>query len=256
MNSVLLLFLVIGRIGRIGIMGSMDVEIDLLKERMDIARTDSVAERVFHVGELEGIECVCAKAGIGKVNAAFTAEILVMEYNVDILIFMGVAGGINPELEIGNLVISKKVVNHDLGKVVPEGFIPWDTVGYHADSMLIRIAEQAAYNIEFRAIPREVTGEEEHLPQVVLGCVVTGDQFIASEAKRIWLEETFNAECVEMEGAAVAQVCQITGTPFVIVRSLSDLANEDADVDFEAFVQYAAKNSAVLVGEMLRFLRD
>jgi adenosylhomocysteine nucleosidase len=256
MNTVCLLLFAVSQIGRIGIMGAMDVEIDLLKENMHIARTDSVAARVFYVGELEGIECICAKAGIGKVNAALTADILIREYNIDALIFTGVAGGINPEMEIGDIIISRKVVHHDLGKIVPEGFIPWDTVGYHADTMLVRIAEEAAYRIVFQAVPRAPGTEEEHFPQVKVGNVATGDQFIASEKKRLWLEQTFNADCVEMEGAAVAQVCKINTMPFVVIRSLSDLANEDADIDFESFVAYASKNSELLVREMLRMLED
>lgn len=254
MNAVLLLLFTVAQAGRIGIMGAMDVEVDLLRESMEVERTDSLAARVFHVGKLEGVACICTKAGIGKVNAALTAELLIMEYDIDALIFTGVAGGINPEMEIGDIIISREVVQHDLGKIAPEGFIPWDTVGYRADTMLVRIAEQAAYRVAFQAVPHGSGPGNEHFPRVRVGCVATGDQFIASEKKRVWLERTFNADCVEMEGAAVAQVCEINKVGFVIVRSLSDLANEDADIDFESFVKCASKNSELLVREVLRTL--
>jgi adenosylhomocysteine nucleosidase len=256
MNVICLLVLALTPIGRIGIMGAMDVEIALLRESMHIERTDSLAERIFYVGELEEVECICTKAGIGKVNAALTAEMLIMQYGVEALVFTGVAGGINPQMEIGDIVISSSVIHHDFGQIEPEGFMPWDTVGYLADSMLIRIAREAADLVVFEAVSCRLRSDSEYFPQIAIGCVVTGDQFIASEEKRVWLEQTFDADCVEMEGAAVAQVCKIHRVPFVIIRSLSDLANEDADIDFELFVDYASKNSERLVKEMLKLLKD
>jgi len=255
MSVILLLLITAGAVNRLGIVGAMDVELDLLKENMLVERVDSIAQRVFYSGKLDGMECICVKAGIGKVNAALTAEILIMKYDVDAVVFTGVAGGINPQLDIGDIVISKRVIHHDYGQVVPDAFVPWDTVGYSADSLLVDIAERAARSVKFEPLPKKLCKETGRLPRIVTGRVVTGDQFIASEQKRKWIEETFHGDCVEMEGAAVAQVCTINDIPFVIIRCLSDLANEKADVEFETFVLYAAKNSNLIVKEILNLLR-
>ena len=195
-----------------------------------------------------------AQTGIGKVNAALTAEILIREYGVDAIIFTGVAGGINPELNIGDIVIAERVVHHDYGQITPATFIPWDTVGFLADSFLVAITAQAAENVTFDSIPQKIRKKVTYFPRVIIGRVTTGDQFIASEEKREWIEKTFRADCVEMEGASVAQVCMVNEVPFVIIRCLSDLANEKADIDFEAFVNYAAKNSNVIVKEIINLL--
>ncbi|MCK4235365.1 5'-methylthioadenosine/adenosylhomocysteine nucleosidase [candidate division WOR-3 bacterium] len=256
MASFLLVLFTLTPINRLGIMSAMDVELDLLKESMRIAETDTLAQRIFNTGILEGMECVCVKAGIGKVNAALTAEILILKYDVNAVIYTGVAGGINPELKIGDIIISRRIIHHDFGQITPDGFISWDTLGFFADSFLVDVAVKAANNVKFDSIPHNISKEKSYLPHVKIGCVVTGDQFIASEEKRQWIENTFHADCVEMEGAAVAQVCTINKIPFVIIRSLCDLANEEADLDFEAFVVYAAKNSSLIVKEIIKLLNE
>jgi adenosylhomocysteine nucleosidase len=248
---MLLLFAQQGRV--IGVMGAMDVELALIDESMTIRSIDTVCGQAYKVGEMYGMRCVVVRAGVGKVAAAQTAQTLVLRYGVDIIIFTGVAGGINPRLHIGDIVISVDVVHHDFGQVFPESFVPFDTVGFAADSMLIAIAGKVAVNVRFEPIPAGIRGDS-GMPLVVLGRIATGDQFISSEAKRAWIDQTFRADCVEMEGAAVAQICAANNIPFIIIRSLSDLANEDADVDFEAFVVYAARNSSSLVKGILEFL--
>lgn len=252
---VTLLFFLMNQPRTIGIMGAMDVEIILLKEAMQVSHEDTIANRIFTKATINEINTICVKAGIGKVNAAMTAELLIREYNVDAIIFTGVAGGINPDLRIGDIIISERVLHHDLGKITPQDFQVWDTLGYVADSTLIYLARQATERVIFDSLPRVLT-DETYLPEVVTGIIATGDQFIASEKKRVWIEKTLKADCVEMEGAAVAQVCVTYGVPFVIIRSLSDLANESADVDFEAFVDYAARNSSRIVQEILRLLQE
>ncbi len=238
----------------VGIMGAMDVEVALIREEMKVEQVDTISRRIFTIGKLNNIPCVCVKAGIGKVNAALTAEILIREYGVDAIIFTGVAGGINPQLNIGDIVIAERVLHHDYGQITPATFMPWDTVGFVADSFLVAITAQAADNVLFDSIPQKIRKKDTNFPRITIGRVTTGDQFIASEEKREWIEKTFRADCVEMEGAAVAQVCVINNVPFVIIRSLSDLANEKAEIDFEAFVRYAAKNSSLIVREITRLL--
>ncbi|UCD19735.1 MAG: 5'-methylthioadenosine/adenosylhomocysteine nucleosidase [candidate division WOR-3 bacterium] len=253
MIVMFLILLSVQHEGVIGIMGAMDVELRLIDESMNVESIDTIGGKTYKRGKICGIPCVTVRAGIGKVAAAHTAQTLILRYGVDYMIFTGVAGGINPGLRIGDIVISTDVVHHDFGQVFPDSFVPFDTVGFGADSMLVALAEEAAAGLRFAPVPEGIRGEA-GLPSVVLGRIATGDQFISSEEKRAWIERTFNAECVEMEGAAVAQICEVNGVPFVIIRSLSDLANEDADVDFEAFVFYAAKNSSMLVKGILEIL--
>jgi adenosylhomocysteine nucleosidase len=254
--TILILYLTLGPFNRLGIITALDEEIVLITADMEIERADTIAQRTFTVGTINEVPCVCVKAGVGKTNAALSAEILTLLYEVDAIIFSGVAGGINPELNIGDVVISKRVIHHDYGQVMPDMFMPFDTLGFFADSLLIRIAIDAARRVKFDMIPQKLAKGETRYPHVHLGVVSTGDQFISSEEKRQWLEHVLHADCVEMEGAAVAQVCVINNIPFIIIRCLSDLANENADIDFEAFLPYAAKNSSVVVKEMIEVLSN
>lgn len=238
----------------VGLMGALDEEINLLKENMEIKVIDTLANRFFYKGTLEKRDVVITKSGIGKVNTAMTAQILIDKYDIKVLIFTGVAGGINPALKIGDIVISSQVAQHDFGEITPEGFFPFSIHFFKADSCLIRVAQKAAQECQLLPIPTEVTHTPTRKPQIVTGALVTGDQFIASEAKRNWLEKTFNADAVEMEGSAVAQVCEANKVPFVIIRCLSDIANENASIEFEKFCPYAARNSVVIVKQMLQIL--
>ena len=115
---------------------------------------------------------------------------------------------------------------------------------------------KAAGRAEFEEVPKKICKETGHYPQATVGTIATGDQFISSEEKRKWIEAIFHAACVEMEGAAVAQVCAVNNIPFVIIRSLSDLANEKADVEFELFAEYAAQTSNLIVREMLKIMKE
>lgn len=252
-----LLFLIALQPGqKLGIISAMDIELALIKQDMQVEATDTINSRIFDIGTINEIPCVCVKAGIGKVNAAITAQLLIHKYDVAAIIFTGVAGGIDPLLDIGDIVISKKVVHHDYGQIVLDTFVPWDTMGFAADSSLVAIAVKAAGRAEFEEVPKKICKETGHYPQATVGTIATGDQFISSEEKRKWIEAIFHAACVEMEGAAVAQVCAVNNIPFVIIRSLSDLANENADVEFELFAEYAAQNSNLIVREMLKIMKE
>ncbi|MCK4250503.1 5'-methylthioadenosine/adenosylhomocysteine nucleosidase [candidate division WOR-3 bacterium] len=255
MITLIILLLSLSQQEPIGIISALDEELAFIKEDMVIETVDTVSNRIFTIGKIYDMPCVCVKAGIGKVNAAMTAEILILKYSVDCVIYNGVAGGIDPDLDIGDIIISKTIIHHDFGQLMPDTFIPFDTIGFIADKYLIEIAVKAADNVKFDPVPQKICKETGHFPEVIVGRIVTGDQFISSEEKRKWIEQTFHADCVEMEGAAVAQVCVINQVPFVIIRCLSDIANETADIDFEEFVVYAAKNSSLIVNEMIKLLR-
>ncbi|MFQ5905697.1 MAG: 5'-methylthioadenosine/adenosylhomocysteine nucleosidase [bacterium] len=250
----------------IGIMGALDSELELIRDGMKLRSAKIISGRVYYEGQIEGHRVVVVKAGVGKVNAAMTAQVMIDRFGVGSVIFTGIAGGINPGLHIGDLVISSKLIQHDYGLISGDVLRPWkiaigDSSGrdkpvshFEPDSHLVALARRAAGRVDFpepdTAISIHVVGPV----KVYEGCIVTGDQFIASEKKRVWLQETFDACAVEMEGGAVAQVCATNGLPFVIIRTLSDLANEDARIDVEKFLSYAAHNSAALVLEMLKLL--
>jgi len=238
----------------VGIMGALDVELESIDDDMMVETVDTIGKKTYKIGKIFDSPCVLAQAGIGKVASAQTAQTLITQHGVDIIIFTGVAGGINPRLDVGDIIISKDVIQHDFGQVWPDSFVAFDTLGFCADSSLIRLALDAAEKIEFVPVSAK-SGTHGKMPRVILGRIATGDQFISSEAKRQWIEKIFNADCVEMEGAAVAQICAAYDIPFLIIRSLSDLANEAADVDFRTFVLQAAQNSSNLVKEILRQLK-
>jgi adenosylhomocysteine nucleosidase len=247
-------------------MGALDSEIELIKEKMSVRDSSVVSGRRFYEGEVEGHRIMLVKAGVGKVNAAMTAQVLIDRFRVDRIIFTGIAGGIKRDLYVGDVVISNKVIQHDYGLISGEGFQPrqiaiGDSSGeegtlkhFEPDTHLVRIAMNAAERLDFPAPDTAMSSRVSDDVKIYLGCIVTGDQFIASEEKRQWLEETFGAYATEMEGGAVGQVCVSNGVPFVVVRTLSDLANEDASVDIEKFFAYASRNSAMLVLEMLKLI--
>lgn len=256
----------VGNEERIGIMGALDSEIHLLKKRMTLHDSTLISGRKYYEGEIEGHSVVLVKAGVGKVNAAMTAQAMIDRLGVTSVIFTGIAGGINPDLYVGDVVISNRVIQHDYGLIGGDGFRPreiavGDSVGeeknlpyFEPDTHLMRIARVAAQGLDFPEPDSAMSVRAATSVKVYLGCIVTGDQFIASEEKRRWLLETFDAYATEMEGGAVAQVCVSNEVPFVIIRTLSDLANEDASVDIEKFFAYASHNSALLVLEMLKLI--
>jgi len=252
---------------RIGVMGALDSEIELIKEAMGQHSSTIVAGRTYYLGQIGAHRVVLVKAGVGKVNAAMAAQTMINRFGVKSVVFAGIAGGINPDLHVGDVVISNKVIQHDYGFLGKDGFHPGkisipDLEGgeravayFEPDPHLVEVASRAASRVSFPAPDTAMSLHVAGPIKVYEGCIVTGDQFIASEEKRVWLHETFDAYATEMEGGAVAQVCVANGVPFVIIRTLSDLANEDASIDIEKFFSYASHNSATLVLEMLRLLR-
>lgn len=232
-----------------GIIGAMDEELTLLRELLRGAQARPIGGFTLYTGTLAGHAVLLAKCGIGKVNAAALAQLLVLQ-GVSHVIFTGVAGGLVPGLRVGDLVMSTDAVQHDVD-VSALGYAPGEVPGevsgggiaWPADERLRALALSAA-----AAVP-EV--------QAVAGRVASGDQFIADPAKGRWLREVFGAVCAEMEGAAVAQICHKAGVPFLIIRSLSDSADEGAQTDFRAFTPLAAERAKkVVLGMLERFPAD
>jgi len=231
----------------IGIIGAMDVEIAELKNRMEIIQSKTIAGAEFNVGRIQGGSVVVAMAGIGKVNAAVCAQTMIDFYGVDYLVNIGVAGSLARDLNIGDVVVSDDLVQHDfdanyIGAMA--GVIPGMKESFfRADAELVRMAKEAAESV------LSGTGSK-----VYTGRIASGDQFISShEAKHRILKE-FSALCCEMEGAAIAHAAYLNDVPFVVIRSISDKADEEASVSFEKFMESTAKISSGIVERMVKMI--
>ena len=196
---------------------------------------------MFYEGELEGRPVVVVRSGIGKVNAAVTT-LLLLQRGVERVVFVGVAGALDPALKVGDIVVSTDAVQHDVDATAlgyAPGEVPGESPAWEADAALRGLALAAA--------ALEGVG-------VVAGRVVSGDQFIASANKVAALRAAYGAACAEMEGASAAQVCAKWRVPFVIVRSISDTADGGAEVDFRTFTPLAAARAERVVRGMLQRL--
>jgi len=230
-----------------GIICAMESEIQLLINDIKSSKTTTIANRVFIEGELYGNSVVLVMSRIGKVAAASTATTLIDRFGVDTVIFCGTAGGIDKSLNVGDVVVGDLSVQHDV-VVMGELFtIPRIDVAYFkSEETLVKRLFLAVEDYITHDMHKEIP--QEHLdqfnikePKVVTGTVASGDQFICDGSKNAWLQENVdNIKCVEMEGAAVAQVCYEFGVPFAIIRVISDSADSDSVVDFYAFVSEAA----------------
>lgn len=227
--------------GIIGIIGAMNEEIELLVRDMKAVSRQTEAGVEFITGEFCGRSVVACKSGVGKVNAAVTTQLLISVFGVEAVLFTGVAGALAPSLEVGDLVVSEDCVQHDMEASAlgfPKGMIPYqETSVFKADERLKELAYEA--------------GRQLFEGRVRLGRVLSGDQFIADKDAVAALRQELQGDCVEMEGAAVAQACFMNGVPFVIIRSMSDKADGSAHVSFSEFAVLASRNSHRLLEKML-----
>ncbi len=245
------------------ILGAFGREVMMFEDEMIGTQELRIEGLRFVKGRLSGRDVVVAYTGGGKVNAAMTTTLTLEHFEPDEVIFTGIAGGVDPNLFPGDIVIAERTAHHDMGTVWPEGFFPrgvknpldgWENpVVFEADPNLLELAKKAAGNVSFRALE---TPEGQRLPSIRTGTIVTGDVFVASEAKCEELREKFGALAVEMEGAAVAQICYQRAVPCVVIRSISDNANSGARGDSMMFHMVAANNSATLVVELVGLLQQ
>jgi adenosylhomocysteine nucleosidase len=226
---------------KIAIIGAMEEEVTLLRENIEGKKQEIVAGCEFTFGKMHGAEVILLKSGIGKVNAAMSTTILLEKYKPDYIINTGSAGGFNPILNVGDAVISSEVRHHDVDVTAfgyEYGQVPQLPAAFLADEKLVAIAEAAA---------KEITEI-----QVVKGAIATGDSFMNDPVRVDFIRTKFdNLQAVEMEAAAIAQVAHQFNVPFVIIRSLSDIAGKESDVSFDQFLDKAAVNSATLVMKMV-----
>ena len=243
------------------ILCAFDAEATALNEAVTNPQERVFTGMRFITGELRGRHVAVAQTGIGKVNAAMVATAAILGFHPNEIVFSGIAGAISPSLQPGDIVIGATVAQHDYGFLGPDGFHckPTDHyLGGHnplfftPDGTLLKCAEVVAAKIPLG----EVVGKEgPHMPKVTKGVIVTGDVFIASSAKKTELIETLKADAVEMEGGAIAQVCHQLKVPFIIIRSISDNADENANIDLGQFYKVAATNSAKFVTELVASLK-
>lgn len=241
------------------ILGAFDEEVLILQNKLENKQQHTIEGIEFISGKLNDRRTVIAWTGIGKVNAAMTTTLAIEHFNPREVIFTGIAGGINPELLPGDIVIAEKTTQHDFGRFTTAGLENKGTINpingkrnpvfFKADKQLVTLAERAANATQFEEIK-----ENERTPKIIKGTVVTGDIFVVSAAKCDELRRKLGADAVEMEGAAVAQICYQQNTPCIVIRSISDKADEKAIEDVNKFYKIAAKNSASLVAKMVEFL--
>ena len=230
----------------IGIIGAMEEEVTLLRDTMNVVTTKNVVGCDFFVGNIEGSahSIVLVRSGIGKVNAALCAQVLIDIFAVDSVINVGVAGAIDRTLKVGDIVISSDAIQHDFDTTAlgdEPGYISrMDTSIFAADINLVDAATDAVEKLGLT-------------PNI--GRIASGDQFIADTDTKHRIQNLFNPLCCEMEGAAIAQACHLNKIPFVILRVMSDTADGDGNVDYEQFFRESAKTAGKIVNNMLTILK-
>lgn len=226
----------------VAVMSAMDVEVELYLDQCDFPTTVQRAGLTFHEGHWKGHDLVLVQSRVGKVNAALCTQLLIDHFGVDAVLCTGSAGALHASLDIGDVVVARDCVQHDvmvdfLG--LPRGQIPFtDQRFFDTDPRLRRYALEVD-------VPDHT---------VVEGRVLTGDTFVEDEAYRQQICDELEGDCVEMEGAAVGQVCAVNDVPYLVVRAISDRADGDSDIDFDAFLQNAAHASSRIVLHLLEAL--
>jgi len=222
---------------KIGIIGAMDEEVSILKAKLENTKTTIIAGCEFYQGLLNGKEVILTKSGIGKVAAAVATTLLLERFQPDVVINTGSAGGFNKELSVGDIVISTEVRFHDVDLTAfgyEIGQMAQLPAAFEADKKLIDVAQNAAQTINGL--------------KIIQGLICTGDIFMADPQKAEIARNNFpSMAACEMEAASVAQVCHQFAVPFVIIRSLSDIAGKKSELSFEELLPIAAKNASILV---------
>ena len=230
------------QVKKIGIIGAMEVEVETLKKDMEVGRVVKKAGMEFHEGVLNGMPVVVVRSGICKVNAAVCTQILIDDFGVDGIINTGVGGSLNAEINIGDIVISTDVVHHDVNAVefgYALGQIPQMKVfSFPADEAFAEKAKAACNRVN---------------PDITVwrGRICSGDQFVSSQEQKDQIIKAFHGWCTEMEGAGIAQAAYLNDVPFIIVRAISDKADNSAYVDYATFEKKAAEHSVRLVEALM-----
>lgn len=228
---------------KIGIIVAMEEELESILDIMDNIEEKEIYGLTFKTGQIEKNKIVVVKCGVGKVNAARVTQILIDTFNVKSVINVGAAGALNPFLNIGDIVIGEKLIQHDFDITAfdhDKGYITGVGDYIYSDSELIEKFENAANNLQ----------EKDY--KIKKGIIATGDIFCTDIEMKNKIFSKFDADCVEMEGAAIAQVCYLDKIPFIVIRSISDSPNGNNEIDFDKFVELASKRCANILREFLK----
>ena len=221
---------------KLGIIGAMEQEVETLLEQMENKSAATVAGSTFYEGKLSGLDVVVVQCGIGKVNAALCVQILCTRYHITHAVNTGIAGSLCADLDIGDLVVSSDAMYHDFDCVhfgYPYGKVPgMDVVSFPADETMVKLAYAAANGV--------------HPGHVTVGRVASGDQFVAVQELKDRIIANTQALCTEMEGAAIAQTAYRNCVPFVILRAISDKADNSVEMDYPTFEKQAAHRCAAV----------
>ena len=223
----------------IGVIGAMPEEIEPLLERFELVKDEEFASNRYYVCKYSGLDIVLAYSKIGKVFSTITATTMILRYGCAKVLFSGVAGSLNSNIKIGDLMHADELCQHDLDITAfghPHGFVPEGKRFTTSCKELNKIAKEVAKNL----------GEKLHT-----GKIATGDQFVADIDRKNWIKNEFGADAVEMEGGAVAMTCEVFKVPFFILRAISDSADEDAGMNFDEFLKSSSKRSADFLCAML-----
>lgn len=227
----------------LGIIGAMEIEVAALIDAMEISKKETQAGMTFCCGKIEGKDVVVVKSGIGKVNAAICTQILIDDFDVDAVVNTGVAGSLNNDIDICDIVVSTKAQQHDMDVTAlgyDRGIIPdMEKSVFEADSKLIDLAKKSVKDAGLEI-------------NVFEGKVLSGDQFIGTEEAKNFLKKEFAGDCAEMEGAAIAHTASLNGVPFIVIRAISDKADGGAEMDYPTFEKKAAKNSISLMKQIIK----
>ncbi|HET8728422.1 MAG TPA: 5'-methylthioadenosine/adenosylhomocysteine nucleosidase [Alphaproteobacteria bacterium] len=246
----------------IGLITAIPEELADLAASLDETDARSIAGLTFRSGNLEGRSVVLVESGIGKVNAALVATLLLHEFGCRALVFSGVAGGLDPDLAVGDVVIATRLIQHDYGALVEGRIRPYqpgvpplpgvpEDHGYDVPESLVAAIRTAVDDAELPPLSAAATGAGQRRPHIAYGPVLTGDTFLNCTETRDQLATRFAGLAVEMEGAAIAQVAERFAAPVVVIRALSDLAGKESHMDFAAFLSEAAAVASFIVRRVI-----
>jgi adenosylhomocysteine nucleosidase len=227
----------------IGIIGAMKIETAALAAAVEDAKTEVVSGITYTVGRLDGQMVVIATCGIGKVYAAMCAQTMILRYHPDVVINTGVAGTLTEALGIGDVAVATTLCQHDMD-TSPIG----DPVG------LVSGINKIYFEADPQTSNKLASCVEASGSKTLAGCIASGDQFVATPEKKQYIKETFGAIACEMEGGAIAHVATVNGTPFAVLRAISDSADGDATMDYPTFARMAAERSVATLRAYLRTL--
>lgn len=221
----------------IGIIAAEAKEIEAIKEIMANIEEIEIYDLKMFKGEINGKKYIIVRSGVGKVNSARTTQVLIDKFDIEYIINVGSAGAINDTLNIGDIVIGENLVQHDFDVTAfgrDKGYIPDTGKFFKAEEKLI----EKCKNIKIEKV------------NIITGTIASGDIFCTDVDKKNKIKKEFNADCIEMEGAAIAQVCFLNKIPFIIIRSISDIPNGNNQIDFNQFLEFASKNCAEFIKQI------